>query len=61
MNIYYELYKLKYKIPKNTYRTILGQLKAGDFKGASKGIERIKKRLGGTENGNQQIQCRGLL
>lgn len=50
MNIYYELYKLKYKIPKNTYRTILGQLKAGDFKGASKGIERLKIKYGNSES-----------
>ena len=42
MNIYYELRELKNKIPKNTYKTILGQLKAGDYKGAVKGIERLK-------------------
>lgn len=43
MNIYAELLCLKNKIPRNTYKTILGQLKAGDVKGASVGIERLKK------------------
>lgn len=32
MNIYFELHSLKRKIPKNTYRTILGQLNAGDVR-----------------------------
>ena len=42
MNVYYELLELKNKIPKQTYKTILGQIKAGDLKGALKGIERLK-------------------
>lgn len=42
MNIYAELLTLKNKIPRNTYKTILGQIKAGDIKGASIGIERLK-------------------
>ncbi len=42
MNIYYELRLLKNKIPKNTYKTILGQIKSGDIKGAVKGIDRLR-------------------
>ena len=45
MNLYYELHSLKGKISKNTYKTILGQIKAGDSEGAVNGIERIKKKI----------------
>ncbi len=52
MNIYYELHSLKGKIPKNTYKTILGQLNAGDIQGASTGIKRLKEKIrGGTNDG----------
>lgn len=47
MNIYYELQTLKGKIPENTYKTILGQLKSGDSEGAARGIEKVKKKLQG--------------
>lgn len=51
MNIYFELNSLKGKIPRNTYKTILGQLNAGDVKGAATGIKRIKEKLRGDKNG----------
>lgn len=40
-----ELNMIKGRIPQQTYRTILGQMRAGDLGGASVGIERLKKRL----------------
>ena len=40
-----ELVKLKKEIPRQTYRTIMGQLKAGDVNGAKVGIERLKRKL----------------
>lgn len=51
MYIYLELNSLKGKIPRNTYKTILGQLNSGDVKGAAIGIKRIKERLRGNKNG----------
>lgn len=45
MNIYAELNSIRNKIPKNTYKTILGQLNKGDIKGAETGIQRIKEKL----------------
>lgn len=42
MNIYYELYMLKDKIPKNVYETILNKIKSGDFEGAARLIEEVK-------------------
>lgn len=47
MNLYYEILSLKGNISGNTYKTILGQIKAGDVKGAETGIKRIKKKLKG--------------
>lgn len=41
-----ELYNIRKHIPYNTYKTILGQMKAGQVEAARVGIERIKKRLG---------------
>lgn len=55
MNIYYELNAIRRKIPYNTYKTILGQLNAGDVKGAETGIKRLKEKLGGKANGNKQV------
>ena len=43
MNIYYELESLKVRISRQTYKTILGQINAGDTEGALRGIERLKK------------------
>lgn len=55
MNIYYELNSIRRKIPYNTYKTILGQLNAGDVKEAETGIKRLKEKLGGKANGNKQV------
>lgn len=41
-----ELNGIRKHIPYNTYKTILGQMKAGQVEAARVGIERIKKRLG---------------
>ena len=43
--VYKDLESLKWKIPHQTYRTIIGQIKAGDIGGASIGIERLKRRI----------------
>lgn len=37
-----ELKELKPAIKRNTYRTIKGQILAGDYAGAERGIERMK-------------------
>ena len=43
--IYRELKAIEYKIPRQTYKTIIGQIKAGDVGGATIGIERLKRRI----------------
>lgn len=43
--IYAELKSIKPKIPRKTYRTIAGQIKAGDREGAAAGIGRLKERI----------------
>ena len=40
-----ELKRLKKRIPRQTYRTIIGQIRSGDMEGAATGVERIKNRL----------------
>ena len=45
-----ELNTIKSYIPLNTYRTIQGQIKAGDVNGARVGVERMKKKLSVKEN-----------
>ncbi len=40
-----ELNTIKHKIPWQTYRTIIGQMRAGDLGGATVGIERLKRRI----------------
>ena len=40
-----ELNTIKWKIPRQTYKTIIGQIKAGDIGGATVGIERLKRRI----------------
>ena len=40
-----ELNLIKNHIPKQTYKTIKGQIKSGDIVGARVGIERIKMKL----------------
>lgn len=44
-----ELNTIKAHIPQNTYRTIQGQIKAGDVNGARVGVERMKKKLSAKE------------
>lgn len=48
-----ELNAIKNRMPENTYRTIVGQINAGDFGGATVGINRIKKRLQREEQTNE--------
>ena len=43
--VFAELAKLKRKIPRNTYRTIIGQIKAKDYDGALSGIARIRQKM----------------
>lgn len=40
-----ELNTIKRRIPRQTYKTIIGQVRAGDLRGAEVGIERLKKRI----------------
>ena len=40
-----ELNTIKPRIPVQTYRTIVGQIRAGDMGGATVGINRLKARL----------------
>ena len=40
-----ELDCIRKHIPYNTYKTILGQMKAGQVEAAKVGIERLKKKL----------------
>lgn len=40
-----ELNIIKPRIPQQTYRTIRGQIQAGDVGGATVGIKRLKKKI----------------
>lgn len=40
-----ELSTIKYKIPWPTYKTIIGQIRAGDLDGAKVGITRLKRKI----------------
>lgn len=40
-----ELNMIKRQIPWQTYKTIIGQIKAGDLGGAEVGIGRLKRRI----------------
>lgn len=40
-----ELNSIKPRIPINTYRTIIGQIRTGDLGGATVGINRLKSKL----------------
>lgn len=40
-----ELNSIKARIPQQTYRTIIGQMRAGDMTGATVGISRLKHKL----------------
>lgn len=43
--LYGELKNIRRKIPVQTYRTIIGQIRAGDVNGAEVGIGRLKVRI----------------
>uniref|UniRef100_UPI004056CA44 hypothetical protein n=1 Tax=Agathobacter sp. TaxID=2021311 RepID=UPI004056CA44 len=47
-----ELNEIKSKISPQIYRTIMGQIRAGDMRGASVGIERLKQKIAGEAAGN---------
>ena len=47
--IYQELQKIRDRIPRNTYKTILGQLRAGDMIGAAMGVKRLQRQLARAE------------
>ena len=40
-----ELNIIKHRIPWQTYKTIIGQIRAGDLGGAEVGIGRLKRRI----------------
>ena len=44
-NVIKELNTIKARIPQQTYRTIVGQVRAGDLGGATVGINRLKAKL----------------
>ena len=48
-----ELNTIKARIPQQTYRTIIGQMRAGDLGGATVGIERLKKKLAKEDAANE--------
>jgi hypothetical protein len=52
-----ELNTIKARIPQQTYRTIIGQMRAGDLGGATVGVERLKRRLA-REDGRNENSCR---
>ena len=48
-----ELNAIKARIPQQTYRTIIGQMRDGDLGGATVGIERLKKKLAREDAANE--------
>lgn len=48
-----ELNVIKARIPQQTYRTIIGQMRAGDLGGATVGINRLKKKLAKEDAANE--------
>ena len=48
-----ELNAMKARIPQQTYRTIIGQMRAGDLGGATVGINRLKKKLAKEDAANE--------
>lgn len=53
-----ELNVIRNLIPRQTYKTILGQIRAGDIKGAAVGIERLKIKLEREEANNENSCCK---
>ena len=56
--VLYELSLIETRIPYQTHRTIVGQIRAGDLKGASVGIERLKYRLARKEAAEHENRSR---
>lgn len=52
-----ELDTIKDRIPRQTYLTIIGQMRAGDLGGATVGIGRLKKRIAKEAN-NENRNCK---
>ena len=52
-----ELNTIKARIPQQTYRTIVGQVRAGDLGGATVGINRLKAKLA-KEEASHENSCR---
>lgn len=48
-----ELNVIKPDIPNQTYKTIMGQIRAGDCGGATVGINRLKRRMEREEDGRK--------
>ena len=55
--LFRDLMAIKSKIPYPTYRTIIGQIKAGDIEGAAVGVYRLKKRIARMEAQNENSYC----
>lgn len=51
--MYKELNAMKARIPQQTYRTLIGQMRAGDLGGATVGINRLKKKLAKEDAANE--------
>ena len=51
-----ELNTIKARIPQQTYRTIVGQVRAGDLGGATVGINRLKAKLAKEEASHENIR-----
>ena len=47
-----EVNMIKHKIPWQTYKSLIGQIRAGDLNGAEVGIGRLKRRIARKEAGN---------
>lgn len=56
-NVIKELNAIKARIPQQTYRTIVGQVRAGDLGGATVGITRLKVKLAKEDAGHEN-SCR---
>ena len=48
-----ELNTIKARIPQQTYRMIIGHMRAGDLGGATVGINRLKKKLAKEDAANE--------
>ncbi len=46
-----EVKMIKHKIPWQTYKTLIGQIRAGDLNGAEVGIGRLKRKIARKEAG----------